>query len=123
MSSRIYRSRKEKQREGLSWNECWRGEDKGLIACWEIGRKMREKEPEPARRAEYGELPSMGWKGGVEKNTQKKEKYGTLYYLAQWQGIRDDDLDIDLSIEPGIVCSRTGVKVVFTGDAKKYGNA
>ena len=62
----------------------------------------------------------MGWKGGVEKKTKKKEKYGTLSYLAQWQGIRGDDLDIDLTDEKEIVCSRTGTKVTFTADREKY---
>ncbi len=84
---------------------------------------MREKEPELAKRAENGELPSMGWKGGVEKKTKKGDMYGTLYYLAQWQGLRGEDLDIDLSQEPELICSKTGMKVIFTGDINKYGNA
>jgi hypothetical protein len=124
MSYRIYRSRKEAKRpDSLSWEERWAGEDKGLITCWEVGREMREKEPELAQRAELGELPPMGWKGGVESRTKNRQKYGTLYYLAQWQGLRGEDLNIMLSDEPELICSKTGVKVVFTGDVKKYGNA
>lgn len=125
MSTQIYRSHKQpvRQASALSWRERWQGEDRGLITCWEVGRKMREKEPDLARRAENGELPPMGWKGGVEAKTKKGEKYGTLFYLAQWQGIRGEDLHIDLTREPEIVCSRTGVKVTFTGDVEKYGNA
>lgn len=65
----------------------------------------------------------MGWKGGVETKTMKGEKYGTLFYLAQWQGLRGEDLDIDLTDEPELICSRTGMKVIYTGDLKKYGNA
>ena len=60
--------------------------------CWEVGRELREKKPELARRAENGELPALGWKGGVETKTKKGEIYGTLFYLAQWQGLRGDDL-------------------------------
>lgn len=123
MRQRIFRSYKEHEREGLSWDERWKGEDKGLITCWEVGRELREKEPELASRAENGELPVLGWKGGVEKKTKKGEKYGTLFYLAQWQGLRGNDLDIDISQERSLTCSRTGMRVIYTGDLKKYGNA
>lgn len=84
---------------------------------------MRKKEPELARLAENGELPPMGWKGGVENTIKTGKRYGTLFYLAQWQGIRGEHLDIDLDLEHELVCSRTGVKVIFTGDLKKYGSA
>lgn len=123
MSQRIHRSDREPIREGLSWDELWKGEDNGLITCWEVGRELREKEPELAVRAEKGELPVLGWKGGVEKKTKKGEKYGTLFYLAQWQGLRGDDLDIDLSKEPELTCSRTGMRVIYTCEIEKYGNA
>lgn len=123
MSKRVFRSHKEPQREGLSWDERWNGADGGLITCWEVGREMRMKEPELARLAGNGELPPMGWKGGVENTIKTGKKYGTLFYLAQWQGIRGEDLDIDPDHEHELVCSRTGVKVSFTGDVKKYGSA
>ncbi|WP_339643686.1 hypothetical protein [uncultured Porticoccus sp.] len=123
MSQRVFRSYKEPKREGLSWDERWKGEDQGLIMCWEAGRELREKEPELASRTENGELPVLGWKGGVEEMTKKGEKYGTLFYLAQWQGLRGNDLDIDLSQEPLLTCSRTGMRIIYTGDPKKYGNA
>ena len=51
------------------------------------------------------------------------EKYGTLNYLAQWQGLRGKDLNIDLSEETELICSKTGMKVIYTGDVKKYGSA
>ena len=120
MSQRIYRSCQEPERGDISWEERWRGNDRGLITCWEIGRKMRVKEPELAKRAENGELPVLGWKGGVEKKVKQGIKYGTLNYLAQWQGLRCEDLDIDLSEERELICSRTGMRVIFTGDLKKY---
>jgi hypothetical protein len=123
MSQRIHRSWKEPKREGLSWGERWEGDDRGLITCWEVGREIREKEPELAKRAENGELPVLGWKGGVEKRTKQGVKYGTLSYLALWQGLRGEDLDMDLSEEPELICSKTGMKVIYTGDPKKYGNA
>lgn len=123
MNRRIYRSCQELKREGLSWDERWKGHDKGLITCWEVGRELGKKKPELAERAKKGELPVSEWKGGVAKKIIKNEKYGTLYYLAEWQGLRGDDLDINLSEESELICSRTGMKVIYSGDAKKYGNA
>ena len=43
--------------------------------------------------------------------------------MAEWQGLRGDDLDIDLVEEIELICSKTGMKVIYTGDEKKYGNA
>ncbi len=83
---------------------------------------MARKKPELAERAKRGELPVSEWKGGVAKKIIKSEKYGTLYYLAEWQGLRGDDLDINLSEESELICSRTGMKVIYAGDAQKYGN-
>ena len=123
MSQRIYRYYGQPKREGLSTQELWDGDDRGLILCWELGREMRQREPELARRAENGELPVSAWKGGVKKKTKIGEKYGTLNYLAQWQGLRGEDLNIDLSEETELICSKTGMKVIYTGDVKKYGNA
>ena len=97
-SERIYRPFKVPIRKGLSWEEYWRGDDAGLIKCWEVGRKLSDREPELAERAKKGELPVLGWKGGVAKKIKKKEKYGTLLYLAQWQGLRGEDLDVEAQV-------------------------
>jgi len=109
MSQRIQRSHKEPKRKGLSWDERWKGEDKGLITCWEVGRELREKEPDLAIRAKNGELPVLGWKGGVEKKTKKGEKYGTLFYLAQWQGLRGNELPMQNSFFTLIIDNSTDV--------------
>ena len=55
--------------------------------------------------------------------TKIRQKIGTHFYLAQWQGLRGDDLNIDLASEPQLTCARTGMTVIFTGNVKKYGNA
>jgi hypothetical protein len=123
MSSRIHRSINKPVREGLSWEEKWRRPDKGLIIAWEVGRKLAEKEPELSMRAKNGELPATGWKGGVEKKIKKKEKYGTQKYLAEWQGLRGEDLDIDIDAEQTLTCSRTSMTVVYTDDIEKYRNS
>ena len=120
MSNRIYRSLQEPIREDPSFDERWRGPDNGLITCWEVGRTKSIDDPELVERAKNGELPVIGWKGGVEKKIKKKEKYGSLNYLAQWQGLRGEDLDIDPSEKIEMVCSKTGMKVIYTGDATKY---
>ncbi len=119
MTQTIRRSYEEPIREGLSWEERWGGPDEGLILCWEVGRQLRKKNPELAERAERGELPPLAWKGGVEKK-KKTKKFGTPSYLAQWQGLRGEDLDISLSKEVELTCSATGMKVVFTSDSYKY---
>ncbi len=119
MAQRIRRSREKPVRKGASWDERWRGEDGGLITCWEVGRELATKEPDLAKRARNGELPILGWKGGVERKLTIR-KYGTLNYLAQWQGIRGDDLDIDRDREYELTCTRTGMVVTFTADSSKW---
>ncbi|KAG1707727.1 hypothetical protein GQR58_003377 [Nymphon striatum] len=99
MNNRIFKSFKEKNREKLSYDEKWNSEDKGLITCWEVGKNKRLADSELAIKAENNELPVLGWKGGVDKELKNKKKFGSLNYLAQWQGLRGEDLDIDISQE------------------------
>jgi hypothetical protein len=114
MDTRLYRSIGEPVRDGLDWNDRWMGPDQGLIWCWERGRQMVAEEPDLAKAANEGELPLMPWKGGVEEKLKIERKAGTLQYLATWQGLRGEDLDIDREGERAIVCSRTGQTVVFS---------
>jgi hypothetical protein len=122
MSNHIYRSNQEPERDGLSWEETWRGPDKGLVKCWEVGREESKRDPKLAARARDGELPVLCWKGGLggEEKIKMKGKYGTLNYLAAWQGLRGEDLDIELSEEREIVCTRTNARVIFTADVSKW---
>ena len=113
MASRLRRSIDQPIRAGLSWNETWEGPDQGLISCWERGRQKREEEPELATRALKGELVILAWQGGVEEKLKAKKKYGTLKYLATWQGLRGEDLDVPLEGEHVIVCTKTGQAVIF----------
>lgn len=115
MTVRVHRSISEPMRESLSLSETWEGPDKGLIWCWELGRRRRVEEPELAARAGTGELVVLDWIGGVEKKLKGVDKKrGTLKYLATWQGLRGEDLDIDLEGECVVVCSRTSQVVVFS---------
>ncbi len=59
----------------------------------------------------------------VEKALKKKQKYGTLYYLAMWQGLRGTDLRIATAGETVVTCTATDMEVVFTNDSSKYGEA
>jgi len=101
-------------RKGLSWSERWEGPDKGLIFCWERGRQKRVEEPELAARADKGELVMLAWKGGVQERLKIERKPGTLQYLATWQGLRGEDLDLALEGERVVVCTRTGQAVAFS---------
>jgi hypothetical protein len=40
--------------------------------------------------------------------------------LAQWQGLRGEDLNVDLTEEVEIVCTKTSMKVIYTADATKF---
>jgi len=115
---RIWRSIQEPVNEVLDYEKRINGDDKGLINAWQVGRRLAERDPDVAARARKGELPVLGVRGGVEREINVK-KIGSLWYLAQWQGLRGEDLDIDMDAEVTMVCSRTGVKVSYTLDISK----
>jgi len=48
-----------------------------------------------------------------------KKKFGSLNYLATWQGLRGEDLHIDVENEVSVACTRTRVLVTFTPDLAK----
>ena len=115
----IKRSITENIRDFVDMDHRWRSTDKGLIWCWERGRQMSEEDPELASRARNGELMVLVWKGGVAHGFKGNRKEGTLKYLALWQGLAGKDLDIDTNRSTALVCSLTGVEVVFSEDAWK----
>lgn len=119
----IQRSILEPIRSGLSTIELWKAEDQGLIACWERGREVSLEQLKIAERAKRGELVPLPWKGGLERIIKLKRKYGTHRYLAMWQGLRDDDLNIDTNKEQEITCARSKTTIVFTSDSTKYADA
>lgn len=117
--TKIYRSFSEPNRENLTWEETWRQEDKGLIKNYEVGRTLAKKEPELAEKAKRGELPVLGYKGGVDKTLKKKEKIGALNYIAKWQALRGEDLNLNLDEEIVLTCTKTDMRVTFTMDLEK----
>lgn len=100
--------------QGDSYDERWNGPDKGLICSWLRGLEKAIESPELAHKARDGELPVLPWKGGVERTILSGSKIGSLCYLAMWQGLRGEDLDIDAEKDHFRVYSKTGVEVVFT---------
>lgn len=127
----VNRSSDAPPRSVASWDEIWKGQDGGLIQCWETGRTMRrvqtEQNLEICYRVDQGELPSLHWKGGFEIDPEgphqmpkMKKKFGCLQYLATLQGIKGESLAIDTTQEVAIRCSRTGVLVVFTADRSRW---
>lgn len=125
LSVRVYRSIDEPIRVKPDYNERWNMEDKGLITAWELGRELAISNPELANKALNGELPPLGFKGGYERELKsKKPKHGPMVYLAELQGLRGEDLDIDELRDEGkiITCSATGMTTIFTFDQKKYKN-
>lgn len=104
-------------RQNLTWDDKWKGADRGLIACWERGRVKSLEAPTLVQQVCNGQLVILPWKGGFNKAIKKKQKYGSFNYLAMWQGLRGDDLNIDTEYEPALTCSVTGMTTVFTNDA------
>lgn len=116
---KLHRLATEPIRSNTSSDGRWDGPDQGLIACWERGRVKSQEDAVLASRVREGQLVILPWKGGVEKAIKTK-KYGTLKYLAMWQGLRGEDLNIDTEKETVLTCSVTGMRVIFTNDHAKF---
>lgn len=121
-NSIVQRHFSEPDRQLSSWEQIWQGPDRGLIKCWETGRTLAKQNPDLAELCKGGALPPLNWKGGVSRALKKNEKFGSLQYLAQWQGLRGEDLSVDLESEFKITCSTTGMVVTFTSDLAKLAN-
>jgi hypothetical protein len=105
---------------GASWETLWQGEDVGLIVCWLRGIEKARQQPELAEVAKLGEFPLLAWKGGGEA-IKAGRRLGALQYLATWQGLRGEDLNIDSKAGATITCTRTGMVVTFTSDVVALG--
>ena len=110
----LERSIQQHIREFVDMGHRWRGPDAGLIWCWERGRQMAIEDPGLAERATKGGLVPLHWKGGVDKPLKSNKTCGSLFYLAQWQGLAGKDLDIDTDGDTRLVCSATGVEITYS---------
>jgi hypothetical protein len=117
---RVQRSKTEPPRANPSWAVRWGTFSAALVTCWERGRELAIQDASLAAAARDGELVPLSWKGGIappaRSGSAPKRKYGSFYYLATWQGLRGDDLDIDTAGSPQRICSRNGTVVTFTDD-------
>lgn len=105
---------------GASWAERQEGKDMGLISAWLSGVEKQKSWLGISSAAKRGELPVLPFKGGVEKPV-KVVKTGSLHYIAMWQGLRGDDLNVSIGSKPSMTCSKTGVKVIYTDDINLLG--
>lgn len=101
------------------WESRWGSLTAGIVTSWNRGRELVKQQPDLAEAARAGRLIPLVWKGGVEKKILKETKYGSMFYLAMWQGLREEDLNIDLDSESSLTCSFTGMTVFFTKDTDK----
>lgn len=105
-----------------NWTERWEGPDKGLVLSWLIGIEKASEDPALAAKALAGELPVLAWKGGAARSLKNPTvKTGSLYYLATWQGLRGEDLDIEQGMDVRMTCACTGVTFVYTDDTNRLG--
>jgi hypothetical protein len=119
----VFVSRATTRRELATWEERWQRKDQGLIAAWEAGRELALRDPDLALRARRGELVPLPYKGGVATRTKVGRKYGALHYVAMWQGLRDQDLDVVLGRQIEMICTHTEMRVIFTDDVSLLLNA
>lgn len=107
----------------LTWAERWEGPDAGLVAAWEAGRALAPRRPDLAEAARAGQLVELPWKGGLTRALKPgAPKVGALLYVAMWQGLRGDALDLDTDAELDLTCTRFGTTVTFTSDSTRYDN-
>jgi uncharacterized protein YegP (UPF0339 family) len=83
-------------RTDLGWDERWKGDDDGVIAAWERGRAFARERPDLAEEARAGVIVELPW---------RRETY---VYLAMWQGLRHEALEIDFSREYTLTCPAAG---------------
>ena len=99
-----------------NWYERWGEPQAGFITCWERGRELATQNPALAVAARAGVLVPLSWKGGSSKQTKPNRRYGCFYYLATWQGLRGEDLNIDTEAPFQLRCTKYDTLVTFTED-------
>ncbi|RZA22970.1 MAG: hypothetical protein EOP02_15595 [Proteobacteria bacterium] len=102
----------------LTWDERWEGADRGLLCSWSRGVEKARDTPLLSEQALRGELPPLAWKGGADKPIKAGKRVGSLQYLATWQGVRGEPLDIDTDALATLTCSAFKTVVTFTGDMR-----
>ena len=106
-----------------TWAERWEAPDRGLLVSWARGVEKSKETPTLSEAALRGELPPLAWKGGGDKAIKAGKRIGSLYYLAMWQELRGDPLDIETDSPLTLTCGRFQTQVTFTQDVQKLGVA
>lgn len=115
MEKIVFKSTSDKSRfDNLTWKKRWQGEDNGLIACWEQGRKIAITNETLVTKVKNNELPVLPWKGGYENPIEKTRWHVPFYYYAMWLGLKGEDLKINLDDNIKVTCSRTKMTSIFT---------
>lgn len=104
------------------WTARWEGQDHGLIAAWFAGREYAQHAPDVAEQARRGVLVALPFKRGATTPV-KGMRWGTLLYVAMWQGMRGEDLDIDPTADVRLTCSSTGGAITYTLDSRRWREA
>ena len=102
----------------ITWDDRWEGPDRGLICSWVRGIEKARETPTLREQALRGELPPLAWKGGGNQAIKAGKRVGSVHYLAMWQGLRGDALDIDTDAPVSLTCTRFQTLVTFTGDVQ-----
>src|SRR5215213_1983278 len=89
----------ESLRDNPDWAARWGDLPAALVTCWERGRELATQDTSLAAAARAGQFVPLSWKGGIPQPVRggkaPRRKYGSFHYLAMWQGLRGDDLNID----------------------------
>lgn len=59
------------------------------------------------------------WKGGVEKKFLKTTKYESMYYLAIWERLRGENLNINLDSEQSVASAATAIMIIVMPNIEK----
>ena len=113
----IHRSTDDRPVLSDRWESRWEGPDIGLTCSWLRGIEKARNEPALRDAALRGELPVLAWKGGGAAIKAGK-RLGSLHYLATWQGLRGEDLNIDSEVGAVLTCTLTGIVATFTDDVQ-----
>lgn len=120
---KVFRAISEPVRKDPTFDERWGSIELGLITSWEAGREMGLEKPELVEDAKVGRLMVLPWKGGVAKALKTTTKYGVFNYVAMWQGLRGENLNVDPEVEMTMTCTVMNVTVTYTSDFAKYANS
>ena len=96
-------------------DERWEGSDRVLICSWSRSLDKAGETPSLREQALRDELMPLAWKGGADKAIKVGKRVGSLHYLAMWQGLRGETLDVDTDCTATLTCPRFQTLVTFTG--------